>query len=146
MFNAVKREFDTCHALIKAAAPLDYRPEVVSDEKIKKKESGKDELNIKFIRNPDIVEHFGKIKGDKVVVGFAAESQNIIEYAKEKLIKNNLDFIVANNIKTEGAGFKSDKNIVTIIDKDGTLKDYPIMSKDAIGKIILDKVKELFKG
>lgn len=146
MFNAVEKEFNTCHALIKAAAPLDYKPEVVSDEKIKKKETEKDELNIKFVRNPDIVEYFGKRKGSKIVVGFAAETKNVVEYAKEKLTKKNLDFIVANNIKVSGAGFKSDTNIVTIIDKDGTLKDYPIMSKDSIGKIILDKVKDLFKG
>ncbi|NLY67793.1 MAG: bifunctional phosphopantothenoylcysteine decarboxylase/phosphopantothenate--cysteine ligase CoaBC [Tissierellia bacterium] len=142
MFDAVKEEFDTCHVLIKAAAPLDFRPEKVFDEKIKKKDED-EELNIKYIRNPDIAKYFGNRKKDKIVVGFAAETNNLVQHAKEKLKKKNLDFIVANNIKDPGAGFKTDTNIVTIIDKDGTVTDHPIMSKEKVAEIILDKVKIL---
>ncbi|HHV46181.1 MAG TPA: bifunctional phosphopantothenoylcysteine decarboxylase/phosphopantothenate--cysteine ligase CoaBC [Tissierellia bacterium] len=146
MFNAVKEEFDTCHVLIKAAAPLDYRPETVSSEKIKKKDGEKDELNIKFVRNPDIAEYFGSIKKGKIIVGFAAETNNMVEYAKEKLRKKNFDFIVANNVKESGAGFKTETNIVTIIDRDGSVKEYPIMSKEKVAEIILDKVKVLLNN
>lgn len=143
MFNAVEEHFYQCEVLIKAAAPLDYRPEVVSNEKIKKKDGEKDELNIKYIRNPDIVAHFGNLKKNQIVVGFAAETNNLIEHAKEKLAKKNLDFIVANDVSKDGAGFKTDTNLVTIIDKDGMVTDYPILDKLQVAKIILNKVKEL---
>ncbi|NLX61052.1 MAG: bifunctional phosphopantothenoylcysteine decarboxylase/phosphopantothenate--cysteine ligase CoaBC [Tissierellia bacterium] len=145
MFNAVKEEFDSCHVLIKAAAPLDFRPEKVFYDKIKKKDN-EDELNIKYIRNPDIAEYFGNRKKDKIVVGFAAETNNLVQHAKEKLKKKNFDFIVANNVKEAGAGFKTDTNIVTIIDKDGTVTDHPIMSKEKVAEIILDKIKILLNN
>lgn len=143
MLNAVEREFDSCEVLIKAAAPLDYRPEKVSDVKIKKKDGEDDQLNIRYIRNPDIAEHFGRIKGNKILVGFAAETNDLIEYAKEKLKKKNLDFIVANNIMEDGAGFKGDTNVVTIIDKDENIENYPVLDKYKVAQIILDKVKLL---
>ncbi len=142
MFKAVEEEFSSCQVLIKAAAPLDFRPEQVSNEKIKK-DKDNDILNIRYVRNPDIAQHFGKIKEDRIVVGFAAETNNLIQYAKEKLRKKNLDFIVANNILKEGAGFKGDTNIVTIIDKDGNVEDYPVMDKYKVAQLILDKVKYL---
>ncbi len=140
MFDAVEKHFSSCDVLIKAAAPLDYRPEKVMKEKIKKDSERMEELNIKLIRNPDIVSHFGKIKGHRIVVGFAAETNNLIQYAKEKLIKKNLDFIVANDVSREGAGFKSDTNIVSIIDREGNIEDYPILDKNQVAKIVLDKV------
>lgn len=143
MFNAVEEQFDTCQVLIKAAAPLDYKPEKVSDVKIKKKEGQKDELNIKYIRNPDIAAHFGRLKKDQITVGFAAETNNLLQYAKKKLKEKNFDFIVANDVSKDGAGFKSDTNIVTIIHKDGKVNDYPILDKAKVANIILDKVKEL---
>ncbi|NMB27615.1 MAG: bifunctional phosphopantothenoylcysteine decarboxylase/phosphopantothenate--cysteine ligase CoaBC [Tissierellia bacterium] len=143
MFNAVEEQFDTCQVLIKAAAPLDYKPEKVSDVKIKKKEGQKDELNIKYIRNPDIAAHFGRLKKDQITVGFAAETNNLLQYAKKKLKEKNFDFIVANDVSKDGAGFKSDTNIVTIIHKDGKVNDYPILDKAKVANIILDKVREL---
>ncbi|MCF6466435.1 bifunctional phosphopantothenoylcysteine decarboxylase/phosphopantothenate--cysteine ligase CoaBC [Clostridium sp. Cult2] len=146
MFNAVEEQFQSCDALIKAAAPLDYRPEVVSDVKIKKKDGEKDELNIKYIRNPDIAAHFGNNKKNQIVVGFAAETNDLIENAKEKLIKKNLDFIVANDITEDGAGFKTDTNLVTIIDNEGTVTDYPILDKSQVAKIIIDKIKDLINN
>ena len=142
MFNAVEKHFSDCDALIKAAAPSDYRAETISDTKIKKK-NNKDELNIKFVRNPDIAAHFGKGKGEKIVVGFAAETNNLLEYAENKLEEKNLDFIVANDVSKAGAGFKSDTNIVTIIERTGRQTEYPIMDKMQVSKIILDKIVNL---
>lgn len=146
MFNAVKDHFDECHVLIKAAAPLDYRPEVVSDVKIKKKDTEKDELNIKYIRNPDILDHFGNRKKEQIVVGFAAETNDLVENAREKLQKKNLDFIVANDISRDGAGFKLDTNVITIIDKAGNVIDYPILDKGEVARIIIDKVKAMMEN
>ncbi len=146
MFNAVEAQFDSCQVLIKAAAPSDYRPEVFNHEKIKKKEGELDELNIRFVRNPDIAAHFGKLKKGQIVVGFAAETNNLIQYAEGKLKKKNFDFIVANDVSKDGAGFKSDTNIVTIIDRDGRLDDYPILDKSQVSKIILDKVVDLLNA
>ncbi|NLJ98336.1 MAG: bifunctional phosphopantothenoylcysteine decarboxylase/phosphopantothenate--cysteine ligase CoaBC [Tissierellia bacterium] len=142
MFNAVEEEFDSCQVLIKAAAPSDYRPETIRDKKIKKNEKNH-ELAIRFTRNPDIAAHFGKIKKDRIIVGFAAETNDLIQYAKQKLEKKNFDFIVANDILKEGAGFKSDTNIVTIIDKSDKVVDYPILDKYQVAKIILDRIQNL---
>lgn len=141
MFEEVGKYFDNCDVLIKAAAPADFRPEYSIPTKIKKKDGEKDELNIKFVRNPDIASYYGNKKTKQIVVGFAAETNNLVEYAKGKLINKNLDFIVANDITVKGAGFKSDTNIVTIIDNKDDLKSFPMMSKRNLAKIILDKVK-----
>lgn len=140
MLSAVETEFDDCQVLIKAAAPLDYRPITVSNSKIKK---NNDVLDIKFTKNPDIAKYFGEMKKSQIMVGFAAETENIIEYAKEKMERKNFDFIVANDVSKEGAGFKTDTNIVTIIDKDGKIENYPLMEKNKLANIILDKVVEL---
>lgn len=141
MLNAVSIHFDSCDVLIKSAAPADYRPETVSPVKIKKKEDEKDELVIKYVKNPDIAAYFGKQKKNQVMVGFAAETGNLDEYAMEKLNKKNLDFIVANDVTKEGAGFNVDTNIVTILDKNGGKESYPMMNKREVARVILDKVK-----
>lgn len=140
MFNAIERHFDDCHVLIKAAAPLDYRPITVSEHKIKKE---KDEIDFKFIKNPDIAAHFGKVKKKQIIVGFAAETENIIENALKKIDKKNLDFIVANNVLADNAGFKSDNNIVTIIDRNGSKIEYPMMKKEEVAKAIIDKISAM---
>ena len=111
MFEAVGKYFNDCDVLIKAAAPLDYKPDVVSPIKIKKKNGEEDILNLKFIRNPDIAAYYGKLKANQIIVGFAAETNNVFEYASDKLAKKNFDFIVANDITEVGAGFKSDTKI-----------------------------------
>ncbi|MBU5254695.1 bifunctional phosphopantothenoylcysteine decarboxylase/phosphopantothenate--cysteine ligase CoaBC [Tissierella praeacuta] len=143
MLKAVDKYFHSCDVLIKSAAPVDYRPETVSSTKIKKKENEKDELIIKYVKNPDIAAHFGKQKKNQIMVGFAAETNNLDEYAMEKLKKKNLDFIVANDVTKEGAGFNSDTNIVTIIDKEGNKNTYPMMNKREVAKVILDRVKSI---
>lgn len=145
MFAAVGEHFDTCDILIKSAAPADYRPENISATKIKKKDNKEDELNIKFVRNPDIAYYYGNRKNKQVVIGFAAETDNLVEYAKNKLKKKNFDFIVANDVTKEGAGFKSDTNIATIIHNKGEIESYPIMSKSELSKIILDKAYLILK-
>lgn len=140
MFNAVGRYFDTSDCLIKAAAPSDYRPLVTNDHKIKKQDN--EHLNIEFTKNKDIAYHYGNKKDRQIVVGFAAETENLFAYAKAKLNRKKLDFIVANNVAEEGAGFKHDTNIITIIDKNLKDQSYPKMSKSEVAKIIVDKVKE----
>lgn len=145
MLNAVGEYFDSSDVLIKSAAPLDYRPETISSIKIKKNENKDDELNIRYIRNPDIAAYFGSQKKDQIMVGFAAETDNMYEYALGKLKKKNFDFIVANDVMEEGAGFNVDTNIVTIIDKDSSSKKYPIMDKKEVARTILDKVKYILE-
>lgn len=140
MFHAVEDEFNDSQVLIKAAAPLDYRPSVVSDSKIKK---NKDTLEMKFVKNPDIAMHFGTMKKSQIMVGFAAETQNLIENATEKMKRKNFDFIVANDVSKEGAGFETDTNIVSIIDRHEKIEKHPIMEKNKLASIILDKVVQL---
>lgn len=145
MFDAVGRYFHDCDILIKSAAPLDYRPENVSPIKIKKTDNDSDILDIRFIKNPDIAAHYGKFKENQIIVGFAAETNNVIENALDKLKRKNFDIIVANDVTEKGAGFKTDTNIVTIINKDGISDTYPIMDKKQLAKVILDKASELLK-
>lgn len=144
MFKAVGDYFASCDILIKAAAPADYRPEAMSETKIKKKDDGKDELNIRLVRNPDIAHYYGNRKDRQIVIGFAAETDNLVDYAREKLRKKNFDFIVANDVTQEGAGFKSDTNIVTIIDEREE-KSYPRMDKRGVASLILDKARDLIE-
>lgn len=140
MLDVVSKHFDFCDVLIKSAAPVDYKPEHTSSVKIKKKEEDNDELIIKYIKNPDIAAYFGKKKKNQIMVGFAAETNNVYEYAVDKLKKKNFDFIVANDITKEGAGFNVDTNIVTIIDDKGKTTNYPMMDKNEVARVILDKV------
>lgn len=139
MYKAVMDNFEKQDIVIKAAAVADYRPETISQCKIKK--SG-DNLNLSLVRNPDILYELGKIKKDKFLVGFAAESDNLIENARDKIIRKNLDLIVANDITEQGAGFGTDTNIVSIIDREGKIENIGRESKLYIANIILDKVRE----
>ena len=143
MLDAVKIHFDSCDILIKSAAPLDYKVENYKNEKIKKSSDSDEKLSLDLVRNPDIAKYFGEIKKDKIMIGFAAETNNLIEYAKKKLAEKNFDFIVANDITKLGAGFKEDTNIVSIIDKDGKIDDLPIMKKALLSKVIADKALNL---
>ena len=140
MYNAIIENFDDNQVIIKSAAVADYKPKTYSDKKIKKND---DDLVIKLDRNKDIAYELGKIKKDKILVGFAAETNDIIENAKGKIQKKNFDFIVANDLTEEGAGFGTDTNIVKIIDKEGNINKYPQMKKDEVANVILDKVKSL---
>lgn len=145
MFKAVEDNFEQCDALIKSAAPADYRPEHRQERKIKKKDDN-DELNIKMVRNPDIAKYFGNRKGNRVVIGFAAETNNLIEHAKVKLKSKNLDFIVANDVTQGGAGFGTDTNIISVVDANEDVTDYPKMGKKEVANIILDRLVDVFKN
>ena len=142
MYNAIINNFDENQVIIKSAAVADYKPKTYSDKKIKK---SNDDLVIELDRNKDIAYELGKIKKDKILVGFAAETNDLIENAKGKVNKKNLDFIVANDLNEEGAGFGTDTNIVKIIDKEGNISKYPQMKKDEVANVILDKVKSLLE-
>lgn len=138
MFEAVMENAENCDTVIKAAAVADYRPETIAEDKIKK--SG--EMTVSLASNPDILKSLGeKFGGKKTLVGFCMETRDLIENATKKLESKNLDFIVANNIKTEGAGFGTDTNVVTIIARNGDKTEIPLASKEEIANKILDRIK-----
>jgi phosphopantothenoylcysteine decarboxylase/phosphopantothenate--cysteine ligase len=140
MFNAVTSISDEQDIIIKAAAVADYRPLVVSDEKIKKKD---DDLNIALERTDDILGYLGEHKkSNQLLCGFAMETSNLEENAKAKLVKKNLDLIAANNLKVEGAGFGTDTNVVTLISKDET-KHLELMTKEQVAMEILNTLKAM---
>ena len=143
MYDAVIENLDENQVVIKSAAVADYKPKNYINKKIKK---SNDDLSIELDRNKDISYEIGKIKNNKILVGFAAETNDLIENAKDKVKKKNLDFIVANDLTKEGAGFGVDTNIVKIIDKKGNITEYPKMKKEEVANVILDKVKILLKG
>ncbi len=139
MFEAVKSVYGSQDIIIKTAAVADYTPASVSDEKIKKKDG---ELNIKLERTVDILAYLGKHKKEgQLICGFSMETENLIENSRKKLIKKNVDMIVANNLKVAGAGFGTDTNVVTIITREEE-KKLPIMSKPDVANQILDMIIE----
>lgn len=140
MREAVLSRLTDVDVVIKAAAVSDYRPRDFSAGKIKKEEY---ELHITLEKNPDILAEIGGIKGKRIVVGFAMETENLVENARDKLIKKNLDLIVANSLTEEGAGFQGDTNVVKIINRDGEIEGLPRMDKTAVADVILDRVKGL---
>ncbi len=140
MLRAVLEEFPDSDAVIKAAAVADYRVKQVAGQKIKKSEG---DWSIELVRNPDILHTLGQQKTHQVLVGFAAETQNLMEYAKRKLEKKNLDFIVANDVTAPGAGFQGETNIARMIFRDGKVEEYPLMQKTELAAAILDHVERL---
>ncbi len=129
--------------IIMTAAVGDYRPARVAAQKIKK---GADELTLHLIKNPDILASLGRSRppgSRQVLVGFAAETEHLLENAREKLTHKNLDFIVANNLTESGSGFGTDTNRVKIIDRSGTVEELPTVSKDEVAARILDRVESL---
>ena len=140
MQQQLQLETPEADAVIMAAAVADWRPENPSNVKVKKGTS--DKWVVELTKNPDII---AGIKKDKLIkVGFAAESEDLIENATYKITQKNLDFIVANNINEANSGFGTDTNKVTIIHADGTLEKLPLMSKYEVGNAILDRVKTGF--
>lgn len=136
MLNAVTANFDKQDIVIKSAAVADFKIKEYSEQKIKKGSS--DELSLTFVKDNDILRHLGSIKTKQILVGFAAESQDLIENASQKLKKKNLDYIVANNILGTDVGFASDNNKVTILHKDGKVTSLEKMSKRQIASKIFD--------
>jgi len=140
MYLAAMDHFGEADVIIGTAAVADYRPKYVYEEKMKKKEG--DEF-LELERTKDILFELGKRKTTQVVVGFAAETTNVEENAKGKLIRKNADMIVANDVKQEGAGFGTDTNIVTIYKKDGTNVKLPLMAKNDVARNLLSEVTHL---
>ena len=140
MRDAVMEYLEASTIVIKAAAVADYRPAVRSDSKIKKRQ---EPLSLLLERNPDIISEIGRKKGDRILVGFAVETVNLIENARAKLFDKNMDLIVANDVTQEGAGFTCDTNIIKILDRDGGQLDLPLMDKMDAAERILDRIGEI---
>lgn len=139
MYDAIMAKSADSDIIIKAAAVGDFAPIHIADQKIKKTDS----LTIELKKNPDILAALGKNKRkDQVLVGFCMETQQLLDNAKAKLISKNCDFMVANNLNDEGAGFGVDTNTVTILGADGSVNAQPNMTKSKLAHIILDIAKE----
>ncbi|MEK4030249.1 bifunctional phosphopantothenoylcysteine decarboxylase/phosphopantothenate--cysteine ligase CoaBC [Pseudobacillus sp. FSL P4-0506] len=144
MYEAVMERFANSDIVIKAAAVADYRPKLVHREKLKKQEG---DLTIEMERTRDILKTLGQEKTHQMLIGFAAETTNIEEYARKKLKTKQADMIVANNVKLDGAGFGAETNIISIFKKDGTQKDFDLMTKKAAAReILLEAAVDLKKG
>ncbi|MDO8786129.1 MAG: bifunctional phosphopantothenoylcysteine decarboxylase/phosphopantothenate--cysteine ligase CoaBC [Syntrophales bacterium] len=148
MRDAVMENLEASTVIIKAAAVADYRPVAYSSAKIKKQDGP---LAVSLERNPDIISEIGKKKGKRILVGFAMESENLIENAKAKLLGKNMDLIIANDLTEAGAGFQTNTNIVKILSRNEKIEELPIMDKAEVADRILDRVKEMiarkgFKG
>ncbi len=140
MAQAVKQRAKEQDIIIKAAAVADYRPKNTADEKMKKKD---DELMIELARTEDILGYLGEHKeAGQFLCGFSMETENMIENSRKKLEKKNLDLIVANNLKQQGAGFGTDTNIVTLLSKEDTIQ-LPIMSKEEVADKLLDHILKM---
>ncbi|MCL6661371.1 MULTISPECIES: bifunctional phosphopantothenoylcysteine decarboxylase/phosphopantothenate--cysteine ligase CoaBC [Paenibacillus] len=143
MYEAVTREWDDADIVVKAAAVADYRPKEVYTEKIKKKG---DTLSLELVKNIDILETLGKEKTHQFLIGFAAETQSVEMYAREKLERKNCDLIVANDVTRTGAGFGTDTNAVHIYDREGLVEELPVIAKDDVAHRLLRIAAERIAG
>jgi len=137
MKDAVTRVVAQADALIMAAAVADYQPKAAAKAKIKKETPS---LTLELVRTPDILT---EVKGNFIKVGFAAESEDIVANARQKLEKKQLDLIVANDITDAKSGFGADTNKVTLIDRKGKTESLPLLNKREVADKILDKVVQL---
>ena len=137
MFDAVIKEYESCNIAILSAAVADYRPSVVSDTKIKKKDNN---LELYLEPTTDILATLGQQKTNQILVGFALETNNEKENAIKKLINKNLDFIVLNSLQNEGAGFAFDTNKISILDKNNKTTDFELKSKTDVAIDIIDYI------
>lgn len=143
MYDAVMEHYISSNVVIMAAAVADYKVETPADLKIKK---NADEWTLRLAKNKDILKELGKIKGDKILAGFCAETDHLLENADKKVKEKKLDFIVANDVTMEGAGFGTDTNIIKILRADGSLEELPLMSKLLAAHRILDVIAEISRA
>ena len=141
MRAACLAEYESVDAVIMSAAVADYRVKNISEQKIKK---SSETLTLELVKNPDILKELGQLKKSQILVGFAAETENLLAYAEKKLVEKNLDMIVANDVTAKGAGFNVETNIATIIRRNREAENFPKMPKSELAKIILKHVKEFF--
>lgn len=137
MYNAITEHFEDSDIVIKSAAVADYKAKQYSDKKIKK---GNEDLVLEFTKDTDILKYLGSIKKNQILVGFAAESNDVIENANNKLVNKNLDYIVANDITGEGIGFGSENNKVTIISREREEVSLDTMSKKAVARELFNLI------
>jgi phosphopantothenoylcysteine decarboxylase/phosphopantothenate--cysteine ligase len=142
MYHAVMEHYNGADIIIKTAAVADYTPKVSFEHKMKKQPGDK---VIELERTKDILFELGTKKGSQILIGFAAETENVEEYALKKLKAKNADMIVANNVKSEGAGFGMDTNIVTLFMRDGSKIELPLMSKLDVAHKIIEEIAALPK-
>jgi len=144
MYQQMLQYHDSCDVIIGSAAVSDYKSSQVASQKRKKAEDRSEKWILELVGTPDILKELGKIKKDnQILVGFAAETENVLENARKKIASKNLDLIVANDVTVEGAGFATDTNIVTIIHRNGEVKSFPKMPKQQVAAVILDQVANL---
>jgi len=143
MRQAVLENFSEANFLLMAAAVSDFRPKEMAEQKIKKTSL---KLSLELEQNPDILAEVGQIKGTRVIVGFAAETEDLIKNAQKKLTEKNLDLIVANDLTMPGAGFAVDTNIVKILDRSGKVEELPLLTKEELADYLLDRLKSLKKS
>ncbi len=140
MFDAVMDNFSNYDIIIKTAAVADFKPKKFSKNKIKKL---KDELILELDKNEDILKQLGKYKGDRLLVGFAAETEKFLENALQKLKEKNVDLMIVNDISNRKIAFQSDYNECNMIFKDGSIRHIPFMDKDTVSDDILDAIKSI---
>jgi phosphopantothenoylcysteine decarboxylase / phosphopantothenate---cysteine ligase len=143
MREAVLHEYEKADVIIKAAAVSDYRPKLFIPYKVKKTA---DVQTVELVRNPDILAELGQRKGKRVLVGFAAETEDLLANAQKKVQAKHLDMIVANDVSDAAIGFRSDENKVLILHDDGRIEDLPLMSKQHLAHAILARVVERLRG
>lgn len=138
MRDAVMDHLDAATVVVKAAAVADYRPAVQARQKLKKTPGP---MTIELERNPDIIAEIGANKNGRILVGFAMETEDLLENARAKLETKNMDLIVANDLQEAGAGFQNETNVIRIIDREGTIESLPLMSKMEAANRILDRIQ-----
>lgn len=143
MYDAVQRVFDHSDIVVKAAAVADYRPAEVATSKIKKRG---ETMTLDLVKTTDILESLGRQKTTQFLIGFAAETDTVEQFAREKLKRKNCDLIVANDVTQEGAGFRTDTNSVHIFDAEGLVLQLPVMSKEEVAQRLLTLAADRLSG
>ncbi len=143
MFAAVQQEYDAADAVIKAAAVADYRPKAVASQKIKKSDG---DWSLELERNPDILAWLGAHKNRQILVGFAAETNDVQQNALSKLQRKRLDLIAANDLTEQHSGFARDTNKITLYGADGSVTELPVLSKEQAADVLLDKVLAIYQN
>ncbi|MBM7644306.1 phosphopantothenoylcysteine decarboxylase/phosphopantothenate--cysteine ligase [Scopulibacillus daqui] len=142
MYEEVMKRYPKADAVVKSAAVSDYRPKHTSQHKVKKSEGP---VTIEMVRNPDILKELGEKKEQQILIGFAAETRDVADYAKKKLENKNLDMIVANNVLEADAGFQSDTNRVTFFYRHGKTESFELLSKNVVANHLADALISLFE-
>lgn len=143
MYDAMLSHAASSDVVVMVAAVADYRPAEVADLKIKKKKG--EPLTLELAENQDILAALGKLPGRRVLVGFAAETNDLVRHARDKLVRKNAHLIVGNDVTLPGAGFETETNAAVLVDANGE-KPTGLVSKDALADLILDRVRELAAG